>query len=57
MGSIRSMPGVIVVNRHGRRFINEGATYQDFPKVLGAFDPVAVDYPNRPPHWLVFDQQ
>ena len=56
MGSIRSTPGVIAVNRHGERFVNEGATYQDFPKVLGTYDPVAVDYPNEAPHWLVFDQ-
>jgi succinate dehydrogenase/fumarate reductase flavoprotein subunit len=56
MGSIRSTPGVIVVNRHGQRFVNEAVTYQDFPKVLDTFDPVAVDYPNAAPHWLVFDQ-
>jgi succinate dehydrogenase/fumarate reductase flavoprotein subunit len=43
MGTVRSFPGVIVVNRHGRRFTNEGVAYQDFPKTLGAFDPVAVD--------------
>ena len=47
MGSVRSMPGVIVVNRHGDRFTNEGVTYQDFPKALGTFDPVAIEYPNR----------
>ena len=57
MGSIRSTPGVIAVNRHGRRFVNEGATYQDYPKVLATFDPVAVDYPNESPHWLVFDRR
>jgi succinate dehydrogenase/fumarate reductase flavoprotein subunit len=57
MGSVRSTPGVIVVNRHGRRFVNEGVTYQDFPKVLATFDPVAVDYPNEAPHWLVFDRR
>ncbi|HZQ56522.1 MAG TPA: FAD-dependent oxidoreductase [Acidimicrobiales bacterium] len=56
MGSIRSTPGVIVVNRHGRRFVNEAVTYQDFPKSTATFDPVAVDYPNEAPHWLVFDQ-
>jgi succinate dehydrogenase/fumarate reductase flavoprotein subunit len=57
MGSIRSTPGVIVVNRHGRRFVNEGVTYQDFPKLLATFDPVDVDYPNEAPHWIVFDQR
>ena len=57
MGSLRGTPGVIVVNRHGQRFVNEGVTYQDFPKLLGAYDPVAVDYPNAAPHWVVFDQR
>ncbi len=57
MGSLRSVPGVIVVNKHGRRFVNEGVTYQDYPKVLAAFDPVALDYPNEAPHWMVFDQR
>lgn len=57
MASFRSAPGVIVVNRHGRRFVNEGVTYQDFPKVLSAFDPVALDYPNAAPQWAIFDQQ
>jgi len=56
MASFRSTPGVIVVNRYGRRFVNEAATYQDFPKVLGAFDPSTVDYPNQGHHWAVFDQ-
>ena len=57
MASIRSMPGVMIVNRYGDRFINEGATYQDYPKALQTYDPVAVDYPNRPPTWVIFDQQ
>jgi 3-oxosteroid 1-dehydrogenase len=57
MASIRSMPGVMIVNRYGDRFVNEGATYQDLPKALATYDPVAVDYPNRPPTWLVFDQR
>jgi len=56
MGSVRSCPGVIVVNRAGQRFVNEGSTYQDFPKVLTAYDPVAVEYPNER-HWIVFDQR
>jgi 3-oxosteroid 1-dehydrogenase len=55
MGSARSIPGVLVVNRGGHRFTNEGVTYQDFPKVLGAFDPVAIEYPNEGPVWLIFD--
>ena len=57
MGSVRSQPGVLIVNRHGRRFMNEGVTYQDFPKALTAYDGVAVEYPNEPPIWLIFDQR
>lgn len=57
MASVRSIPGVIVVNRHGLRFVNEGVTYQDLPKVNATFDPVAIDYPNEAPHWIVFDQR
>jgi succinate dehydrogenase/fumarate reductase flavoprotein subunit len=56
MASVRSLPGVLIVNRYGDRFVNEGVTYQDLPKTLSVYDPVAVDYPNRPPTWLVFDQ-
>jgi 3-oxosteroid 1-dehydrogenase len=55
MGSARSYRGVILVNSRGRRFVNEGVTYQDFPKTLDTFDPVDLEYPNRRV-WLVFDQ-
>ncbi|HEX6311980.1 MAG TPA: FAD-dependent oxidoreductase [Acidimicrobiia bacterium] len=57
MGSLRSVPGVILVNKHGRRFVNESVTYQDFPRAAAVFDPVAIDYPNEAPQWLVFDQR
>ncbi|HEY8526413.1 MAG TPA: FAD-dependent oxidoreductase [Acidimicrobiales bacterium] len=57
MGTARSNPGSILINKHGRRFANEGVAYQDLPKVFGTFDPVAVDYPNEAPVWLVFDQR
>jgi 3-oxosteroid 1-dehydrogenase len=57
MGTARSNPGSILVNRHGRRFANEGVAYQDLPKVFDAFDPVAIEYPNEAPVWLVFDQR
>ena len=55
MGSSRSAKGVILVNRNGTRFVNEGVTYQDFPKALGAYDPVALDYPTENV-WMIFDQ-
>jgi len=56
MGTARSVKGVILVNRNGKRFVNEGVTYQDFPKALGAYDPVALDYPTESV-WLIFDQR
>jgi succinate dehydrogenase/fumarate reductase flavoprotein subunit len=55
MGTARSVKGAILVDRNGKRFVNEGVTYQDFPKVLGAYDPVALDYPTETV-WLIFDQ-
>jgi 3-oxosteroid 1-dehydrogenase len=57
MASVRGARGVIVVNRHAQRFVNEGVTYQDFPKVLSHFDPVRLEYPNEGPLWAVFDQR
>ena len=56
MGTSRSARGVILVDRNGKRFVNEGVTYQDFPKALGAYDPVALDYPTEQV-WLIFDQR
>jgi succinate dehydrogenase/fumarate reductase flavoprotein subunit len=53
----RNLPGSIIVNRHGRRFANEGTAYQDLPRTFSVFDPVAIDYPNEAPVWLVFDHQ
>src|SRR5438067_6640062 len=52
----RDRPGSIVVNRYGHRFVNEGVAYHDFVRVFSQFDPVAHDYPNEPPVWMVFDE-
>jgi 3-oxosteroid 1-dehydrogenase len=41
-------PGQLVVNRSGRRFMNECITYNDYGKVLGYFDPHTYDFPNLP---------
>ncbi len=57
MATIRSMPGVLIVNSRGDRFLNEGVTYQDYPKALQAYDPVAVEYPHRGPIWMIFDSR
>ena len=52
----RSRPGSIVVNRRGRRFVNEAASYDDFARSFHVFDPERYDYANLPAY-LVFDQR
>ncbi|MGM9986832.1 MAG: FAD-binding protein [Bacillaceae bacterium] len=47
----------IIVNRHGKRFTNEGTTYMDMPKSFYQYDQVKLEWPNEPPVWMVFDQQ
>jgi 3-oxosteroid 1-dehydrogenase len=51
----RNLPGSIIVNRRGRRFANEGTAYQDLPRTFSVFDPVAIEYPNEAPVWMIFD--
>jgi hypothetical protein len=41
-------PGQIVVNRSGKRFMNECITYNDYGKILGYFDPHTYQFPNIP---------
>lgn len=57
LGGGRMGPNTIIVNRHGRRFVHEGTTYNDLPKSFYAYDPVALEWPNEPPVWMIFDQQ
>ena len=56
MGTARTIPGVIVVNEQGRRFVNEAVSYHDFPKAVSAYDPSTVTYPNQR-HWAIFDHR
>jgi succinate dehydrogenase/fumarate reductase flavoprotein subunit len=50
----RSLPGSILVNRHGVRFVNEATNYNDLSKAFHTFDPGRYERPNVPA-WLVFD--
>lgn len=56
-GAGRNMAGSMIVNRHGKRFVNEGTTYQDLPKSVNTYDPVKVEYPNEGPNWMIFDSK
>lgn len=57
LGSGRQGPNSIVVNKYGRRFVHEGTTYNDMPRAFFDFDPVTIDFPNKAPVWMIFDQQ
>lgn len=49
-----ALPGSIMVNRKGERFVNEASSYNDLGMAFNAFDPGSFSYPNRPA-WLIFD--
>ncbi|WP_105404651.1 MULTISPECIES: FAD-dependent oxidoreductase [unclassified Neorhizobium] len=49
-----ALPGSIMVNRKGQRFVNEASSYNDLGMAFNAFDPGSFSYPNRPA-WLIFD--
>jgi 3-oxosteroid 1-dehydrogenase len=49
-----TLPGSIMVNTAGRRFVNEAVNYHDLNKVFRAVDPNSGDYANIPA-WLVVD--
>src|SRR5262249_26078789 len=51
------IPGAIVVNQRGQRFLNESATYHDWPKAFGNFDANRPGLANAQPAWWVFDEE
>lgn len=53
----RTMANSIIVNKHGKRFVNEGATYMDLPKSFYTYDQNSQSLPNESNVWLIFDQQ
>ena len=52
----RARPGAILVNRAGKRFVNEAANYNAMGKALHAFDAGKHEYSNLP-YWLILDQR
>jgi succinate dehydrogenase/fumarate reductase flavoprotein subunit len=52
----RACPHSIMVNATGRRFVNEGASYNELGKVFNDIDPNTRRYANLP-CWAVFDRQ
>lgn len=57
LGGGREGPNSIIVNKYGKRFVHEATTYNDMPRAMFEYDPVAVEFPNKGPVWMVFDQQ
>jgi hypothetical protein len=52
----RARPGAILVNRAGKRFVNEAANYNAMGKAVLAFDAGRHEYANLP-YWLILDQR
>ncbi|MFO8010695.1 MAG: FAD-dependent oxidoreductase [Dehalococcoidia bacterium] len=52
----RQLPHAMVVNRYGKRFMNESHNYNDITKAFGVFDANDYEYTNLPA-WSIFDQQ
>ncbi|SLK12680.1 FAD binding domain-containing protein [Novosphingobium mathurense] len=52
----RARPGAILVNKYGKRFVNEAANYNAMGKALHAFDAGRHEYANLP-YWLIIDQR
>jgi len=49
-----ALPGSIMVNDKGERFVNEATSYNDLGMAFNIFDPRSFSYLNRPA-WLIFD--
>jgi 3-oxosteroid 1-dehydrogenase len=52
----RARPGAILVNRAGKRFVNEASNYNAMGKAVVAFDAGKHEYANLP-YWLIIDQR
>lgn len=54
--SERTCPGSIMVNKYGKRFVNEAVNYNALGFALHNFDPVLYEYPNLP-YWIIFNDE
>ncbi len=54
--SERTCPGSIMVNKYGKRFVNEAVNYNALGFALHNFDPVIYEYPNLP-YWIIFNEE
>lgn len=52
----RSRPGALMVDRHGRRFVDEAQNYNDVGRAMHAFDAAAFAF-SADPTWLVVDHE
>lgn len=50
------LPGSVVVNRHGRRFMDEALNYHDQGRAFHAIASAEAEYVNMPA-WLIFDSR
>jgi succinate dehydrogenase/fumarate reductase flavoprotein subunit len=48
IGTYGSAPGEILVNRSGRRFVNESLNYNDIGIPMTMLDPTSYEFPNHP---------
>ena len=51
----RALPGAIMVNQKGTRFVNEAHPYTDIGRTFMTWDPVQSGYENYPA-WAIFDR-
>ncbi len=52
----RTNPGSILVNRSGRRFVNEAVNYNSLGRVLHNYDANTNEYSNLP-YWIILDDR
>src|SRR5699024_10027056 len=54
MGNVEAtLPGSIVVNSKGERFVNEALNYHDFARVFGNIDPDTAEFANLPAYLIM----